>query len=97
MYEPLKVFSYVGSALCIAGVAISARYLYFLSRGQGQGHVQSLILAAVLLILGFQTIVTGLLADLTSANRRLLEDMLRRVRILEIRSSSGQESNKRGE
>jgi hypothetical protein len=60
------------------------RYLYYLSRGQGQGHVQSLILAAVLLILGFQTIVTGLLADLTSANRRLIEDMLRRVRTLEI-------------
>jgi len=84
MYEPLKVFSYAGAVLCAAGAAISVRYLYYLSRGQGQGHVQSLILAAVLLILGFQTIVTGLLADLTSANRRLIEDMLRRVRTLEI-------------
>jgi glycosyltransferase involved in cell wall biosynthesis len=89
MYEPLKVFSYLGGALCLAGVALCIRYLVFWLRGQGWGHVQSLILAAVLLMLGFQTLVTGLMADLTSANRRLIEDTLRRVRSLEITGEVG--------
>jgi len=89
MYEPLKVFSYLGGALCLAGVALCIRYLVFWFRGQGWGHVQSLILAAVLLMLGFQTLVTGLMADLTSANRRLIEDTLRRVRSLEITGETG--------
>jgi len=84
MYEPLKVFSYLGALLCSGGVVICIRYLSFWLRGQGRGHVQSLILAAVLLMLGFQTLVTGLMADLTSANRRLIEDTLRRMRTLEI-------------
>jgi glycosyltransferase involved in cell wall biosynthesis len=84
MYEPLKVFSYVGTLLCAGGAAIFIRYLYFWFQKQGGGHVQSLILAAVLLMLGFQTIVTGLMADLTSANRRLAEQILHRMRTLEI-------------
>ena len=84
MYEPLKVFSYAGALLCAGGGAISIRYLYFLAHGQGEGHVQSLILAAVLLIVGFQTIVAGLMADLTSSNRRLIEDILRRIRSIEV-------------
>jgi glycosyltransferase involved in cell wall biosynthesis len=83
MYEPLKVFSYVGTLLCCSGAAIFIRYLYYWFQKQGGGHVQSLILAAVLLMLGFQTIVTGLMADLTSSNRRLVERILHRMRILE--------------
>ncbi len=84
MYEPLKVFSYVGTLLCAGGAVIFLRYLYFWFQKQGGGHIQSLILAAVLLMLGFQTIVTGLMADLTSANRRLAEQILLRLRTLEV-------------
>ena len=51
----------------------------------GGGMVQSLILAAALLIIGFQLLIVGLVADLISANRRLLEDMLLRVKRIELR------------
>ena len=96
MYEPLKVFAYVGTLLCSGGALIFLRYLYFWARGQGVGHVQSLILATVLLVLGFQTLVTGLMADLTSANRRLIEDVLRRMRILELnRDTNAREDSRK--
>ena len=55
----------------------------------GAGHVQSLILAAVLIIVGFQTMLIGLVADLIANNRSLLEDTLFRVRELELRLGDG--------
>jgi len=84
MYEPLKVFTYIGLTVFGVGFAISVRFLYFYFTGTGQGHLQSLILAAVLLIVGFQIVVIGLLADVISGNRKLLEDLLYRVRKLEL-------------
>jgi len=80
MYEPLKVFSTIGFIALLAGLATSVRFLYFYFTGSGGGHVQSLLLAAVLLILGFQVMLMGLLADVMSANRKLLEDLLYRAR-----------------
>ena len=50
----------------------------------GPGHVQSLLLAAVLMIVGFQVLLIGLVADVISANRKLLEDLLYRVRSMEL-------------
>ena len=85
MYEPLKVFTYIGLSAFACGVAGGLRFLYyywFVDRGYG--HIQSLILSAVLMIVGFQIIVIGLLADVISANRKLLEDLLYRVRVLEL-------------
>src|SRR5439155_1340384 len=80
LYEPLKVFWRIGAACIAAGGVIGARFLYYyLTRG-GAGHVQSLILAAVLLIVGFQTMLIGLVADLIGASRSLQEDTLVRVR-----------------
>ena len=91
LYEPLRVFWRIG-ALCIAaGGVIGARFLYYyLTRG-GAGHVQSLILAAVLLIVGFQTMLIGLVADLIGSSRSLQEDTLVRVRELELRLGNGPE------
>ena len=88
MYEPLKVFSYIGGAIFLAGVAISVRYLYFLIAGDtyGDRHLQSLILSAVLMIVGFQVILIGLVADAISGTRKLLEDVLYRVRRQELDS-----------
>lgn len=80
MYEPLKVFITIGFLAFLAGLATSARFLYFYFAGSGGGHVQSLLLAAVLLIVGFQVMLMGLLADVISANRKLLEDLLYRAR-----------------
>jgi len=52
--------------------------------GQGSGHIQSLILAAILFIVGFQVLVVGLVADVISFNRRLIEETLLRVRRIEL-------------
>jgi glycosyltransferase involved in cell wall biosynthesis len=88
MYEPLKVFTYIGSSVFGAGFIIGLRFVYlYLTDYTGQGrYVQSLILSAVLLIVGFQVLLIGLLADVISANRKLLEDLVYRVRSLELPS-----------
>ena len=83
LYEPLTVFTAAGLTLVAGGLGISLRFLYFYFNGAGSGHVQSLILAAVLLIVGFQVLLIGLLADVLSANRKLTEELLYRVRTLE--------------
>ena len=88
MYEPLKVFTYIGLTVFGAGFAVGLRFLYFFFTGTGYGHLQSLILAAVLLIVGFQILVIGLLADVISGNRKLLEDLLYRMRKFELREQS---------
>ncbi|MDE3090746.1 MAG: glycosyltransferase family 2 protein [Chloroflexota bacterium] len=84
MYRPLRVFSALGILLTLTGVALSIRYLYFAFIGQGGGHVQSVILAAVLMIVGFQILLIGLLADLVGFNRKILEEVLYRLRKIEL-------------
>ena len=86
MYEPLKAFTYFGLLVFGAGAALSLRfiYYYFTSVTFGPRMLQSLIAAAILLIVGFQILVIGLLADVISGNRKLLEDLLYRVRTLEL-------------
>ena len=84
VYRPLKTFFFIGSLLLLAGVAIGARFLWYFFGGDRGGHVQSLILGAVFLIAGFQTLLIGLVADLISVNRRLSEEMLIRIRRLEM-------------
>jgi glycosyltransferase involved in cell wall biosynthesis len=81
LYKPMKVFSIAGALFMLAGAALGARFLayYFFGRNPG-GHVQSLILAAVLIVVGFQTLLIALLADLVAINRRLLEEMKLRER-----------------
>ena len=67
MYEPLKVFTYIGLTIFGTGVAGGLRFLYYLAFvNRGTGHLQSLILSAVLMIVGFQVILIGLLADVIS-------------------------------
>jgi len=80
MYRPLRVFSTVGTIFSLLGLALVIRFLVFYFQGIGGGHIQSLVLAAVLLIVGFQTWLIGLLADLVGKNRRLMEEVLWRVR-----------------
>jgi glycosyltransferase involved in cell wall biosynthesis len=84
MYEPLKVFTYLGLLVFGVGLLISIRFVYYYLTGTGYGHLQSLIASAVLMIVGFQVLVIGLLADVISANRKLLEDLVYRVRTLEL-------------
>lgn len=84
MYKPMKVFTLIGSVFMLGGIIIGIRFLLFFFAGNGSGHVQSLILATMMIIIGFQTFVTGLQADIISANRKLLEDIQFRVKKLEF-------------
>ncbi len=92
VYEPLKVFMGLGAFILSIAFLISFRFLYFYFTGGGQGHVQSLIFAAVLFIIGFQIMVMGLMADLIGANRNLIEDLLYKVKKLNIQKESLQNS-----
>lgn len=80
MYRPLKFFATIGVIIFSAGLIISLRYLFYMFIGKGAGHLQSLILSAVLMMLGFQTIMIGLISDLIAANRRLSEEIVYRLR-----------------
>ena len=84
MYEPLKVFSITGGAVFLTGFVISLRFLFLYLGGQGQGNVQSLILSAVLMIVGFQVILIGLVADAIASSRKLTEELLFRLRSIEL-------------
>jgi glycosyltransferase involved in cell wall biosynthesis len=88
MYEPLKVFSYIGLALFAVGLVIPIQFVYteLTQTRFGPRNLQGLILSAVFMIVGFQVLLIGLLADVISANRKLLEDLLYRVRKFEIPS-----------
>lgn len=80
MYRPLRVFMGISLVFLAAGLIGSLRFLYFIIIGEGAGHVQSLILSAVLLIVGFQIFLIGLVADLIGFNRKVLEEILYRQR-----------------
>lgn len=85
LYRPLRIFLTLGGLMFAAGLALGIRFLYFYLSGSGAaGHVQSLILAAVLLIVGFQVCLIGVIADLIGFNRRILEEILYRTRRLEL-------------
>jgi glycosyltransferase involved in cell wall biosynthesis len=88
MYEPLKVFGLIGLLVFAGGLALSLRFVYFYLIGEGLGHVQSLIFSAVLMIVGFQIALIGLMADVISGNRKLLEDLLYRMRRMELRQGA---------
>ena len=84
MYRPLRVFTILGTLLLLGGLGWGVRFLYFYFIGQGSGHLQSVVLSAVLLIVGFQVLLIGLVADLISFNRKILEELLYRIRCLEV-------------
>jgi glycosyltransferase involved in cell wall biosynthesis len=90
MYEPLKVFTYIGLAVFLAGLVLPVQFVYteLTQTRFGPRNIQGLVLSAVLMIVGFQVILIGLLADVISANRKLLEEVVYRVRSLERPSST---------
>lgn len=92
MYRPLQVFTIIAAFFLFAGVVIGVRFLYFFFTDGGNGHIQSLILAMMLIIIGVQTFLLGLQADVISANRKLLEDIQFRVKRMEF--AAGENENK---
>lgn len=91
MYKPLKCFTFIGSVPIVVGLVYIARFIIFSIQGTGNGHVQSLILGSTLLIMGYLTCMIGLLADVISANRRILQDTQYHVRKMEMGTTNNHE------
>ena len=86
MYKPLRFFSIIGGIIFLIGFLIGVRFLVFFVQGEGNGHVQSLILSSTLLLLGFETFIVGLQADIIAANRKILEDIQYRIKKMDYDS-----------
>lgn len=83
MYKPLKFFGIIGMIPFTLGFILGVRYLVYMFLEPNAGHVQSLILAAILLLIGVQTFVVGLHADVMAANRKLIEEVKYHVKKME--------------
>lgn len=84
MYRPLRVFTTLGLTLIFLGSLPGLRFLYFYFNGSPFGHIQSLILSAILIIVGFQVLLIGVLADIIAFNRKIMEEALYRIRRIDI-------------
>jgi glycosyltransferase involved in cell wall biosynthesis len=89
-YKPFVAFTVVGLLTFLVGAVAGLRFLYFYLLDEGSGHVQSVILSALLLGAGFFLIVAGVIADLISVNRKLLEKIDLRLRRLELDARASQ-------
>ena len=87
IYRPFRFFIIFSILFILCGLLIGIRFLYFYLIGDGGGHVQSLILSAVLLIVGFQISIIAVLSDLLSINRKLLEDVQQRLKTQSLKNS----------
>lgn len=75
IYRPFRFFAFIGALMLFLGAFLGFRFLYFYLTGDGQGHIQSLILCAILLILAFHCGLLAVISDLLAINRKLLEDI----------------------
>lgn len=87
IYRPFRFFASLAAVCFLAGFAIGMRFMVFYLTGDGSGHVQSLLLATLLMGAGFQLFVVAFVADLLAANRKLLEELLYRARIADRREA----------
>ena len=88
MYKPLKFFTIVGLIPLLVGIGLGIRYIVFLCLGMAGGHIQSLILTSILILMGFMTIIIGLQADIIAKNRTILEDIQYHIRKLDYDRNS---------
>lgn len=84
VYRPIVFFMASASVLCLLGLTLGLRYLWFMMAGEGAGHMQSLLLATIAITLGGLLAVLGVVADLIAINRRLLEQINVRTSRLEL-------------
>jgi hypothetical protein len=83
VYKPFRFFMTIAAVLLLGGLLVSLRFLYYYMTSGGGGHIQSLILASILVGFGGQLVLVAFLSDLLSVNRRLLEDVQYRIKIIE--------------
>ncbi|WP_312344635.1 glycosyltransferase family 2 protein [Leclercia sp.] len=93
IYRPFRFFGSIGAVLFLAGFLLGVRFLFKYLTGDGNGYVQSLILASILMGMGFQTILVAFVTDLLSANRKLLEDLRFKVAQLESGPKTKNDNN----
>lgn len=86
-YKPLRFFTILGSIPFTLGVILGIRWIFLFLEGTPRTHVPSLILTAILIIIGVQLWILGLVADLMAVNRKMLEDIQLRLRRSEIESN----------
>jgi glycosyltransferase involved in cell wall biosynthesis len=89
MYEALRVFLLLGLLPLLAGLLLLGRFAYFFLVGQGAGHIQSLVVASILVVVSLLTFLLGLLADLNARNRHMSEEIFYRLRKQELERSLG--------
>lgn len=87
IYRPFRFLGWIAGTLLILGALLGIRYLYFMAIGEGKGHIQSVILMAILLLMGFHTLSMAIIADLVSINRRLLEEVQVGLREMQLTRS----------
>ncbi|MCB0358279.1 MAG: glycosyltransferase family 2 protein [Bdellovibrionales bacterium] len=91
VHSPFRMFAAISALFALPGLFLLGRFLWFYLAGAGDGHVQSVVIGGVLLIIGVQTFVLGILGDLLAVNRRLIEDVLTRLRRVESSGSATHE------
>lgn len=87
IYRPFRFFAILAGIILLAGIFLGLRFLWFYIFGSGHGHVQSLILSAILIITGVQVGVIAILSELLSINRKLLEDIQRRLKLQDLKKN----------
>lgn len=93
MHEPLKIFLTLAALFFLLGLIPGIRFLVFFFSGDTGGHIQSLILSAILLIISFLLVVIAILSDLISSNRKLIEETLWRLRKMESETKKNGDSS----
>ena len=84
LYEPLRVFTAAAILVALVSAAIWARFLWFFFSGEGEGHIQSLILGSTLFIVAVQFAALGVLGDILAGSRIIQQRTLERVRRVEL-------------
>lgn len=85
IYRPFRFFAILAGLFLLSGALLGIRFLYYYIFFSGQGHIQSLILSAILIITGVQISVIAVLSELMSINRKLLEDIQKRLKLLDLK------------
>ena len=75
IYRPFRFFMKISLLLFFFGLLLGLRFLYFYITESGEGHIQSLILCAILILVGVQSLFFAVIADLLAINRKLIEDV----------------------
>lgn len=85
IFRPLRFFGLVGIILALLGVVPLLRFLYFYMQGDGNGHLQSIIIGTMLVLLGYINLVLGLLGSSIGWHRKVTEEVLYRLKKLELK------------